>query len=81
MDEFQEEQCIRWAKKEKIGTEMNCAATKNNCSDERQQRFKSECFKRNLKESEIRSITVSELIAGENEREGETRDDCEPLSL
>lgn len=26
-------------------------------------------------------ITVSELRAGENEREGEARDDCEPLSL
>lgn len=32
-------------------------------------------------ESEIRGITVSELRAGENEREVEARDDCELLSL
>lgn len=78
---FRKYNVIRWVEKEIIGVEMNCAATKNNCSDERQQRFKSECFKRNLKGSETRSITVSESIAGENEREGEAKDDCEPLSL
>lgn len=44
--------------------------------------FKLECFKSSLKEeSEIMGITVSELRAGDYEREGEARDDCEPLSL
>lgn len=39
-------------------------------------------FQRSLKDkSETRGISVSESIASENERGGEARGDCEPLSL